>query len=299
MQRDEARRHRRARLMLSGGLAVLVIVVIVAVLVVAHNSTGPDRSARATHPGHDGAGPAGGAEAAKHAPTQHGSRRGGHAPRHGTGSSGGWDVAAEDAIATKPMISFPTDAIYPHALSSRTAGAPITLPKPTETQGNLVDAGFPATPKGALAKLAALDEAGLEGLDPASYKAAYNSVALPGAPAATSTYLYRGLQKIRSGARLPAEGSASKLHDAGYTVSEGLIKGTADGGRFVVVCVLGTLHGSGVSDTVQAGVGDCEAFRRVDGAWLISPTKEPATAPSAWPGSAESVKAGYRQVVSK
>jgi hypothetical protein len=296
---DERARRRRARWWLSGAIAAVVVVVLLVVgLVVAHYSTQPSASTAAGKPetgagghgghGEHGAGGHGGAPAVGHGPGQH---------RPGVGAGQGWDVAKENRIATKPMIQFPHEAALPHVLSSQTAGPPIHLPKPTEIQGHLVEGGFPATPEGALARLKALDETGLQGLDPAAYKRAYDSVATRGAPPVGSTYVYRGLKQIRAGANLPSTGPLPNGGTGGYTVGEGLIKGTADQGRFVVACVLGTFHASGISGSLQFGAGDCQALRYTHGAWMISPTKKAALAPSAWPGSEESVKAGYRALV--
>jgi hypothetical protein len=196
------------------------------------------------------------------------------------------------------MIQFPEEAGLPHTLSSKTAGPPITLPKPTKTAGRLVDAGFPDTPAGALAKLKALDETGMEGFDPATYKQAYQSVALPGAPPVSKTPLYQQVVQLRKIGNFAPTGPIPGGHTS-FQVTEGLIKGTADHGRFAVVCVLADASGSTDQGGGQeAGQGDCQALRYVDGFWKISPTKEPFTAPNTWPGSKESVKAGYRQVVS-
>jgi hypothetical protein len=287
----EATQRRRARWGLAGAVGLVVVVVAVIGLVLAHRGT--HSSSAVSAPAH---GP-GQAYPGQPVPTSTPSSR---PSRQQPGRHGRWDVATENKIAAEPMIQFPTDAGLPHTLSSKTAGPAIHLPKATKTAGRLVDTGFPDTPQGALAQLKALDETGLEGLDPAAYKQAYQSVALPGAPPVGHTRLYRGLQAMRSEADLPPTGGAGRLQDAGYEVSEGLIKGTADHGRFAVVCVLGRLHGS-TSDggSAEAGQGDCQAFRYDRREWRISPTKEPAKAPNTWPGSKESVKANYRPVVSK
>jgi hypothetical protein len=296
-------RRRQAQWVLSAGAAGVVIVLLVVGLVIAHYSTSSE--SHPTQPSTTAAhatGSAGEQNGTPAGPSGHPSPpahpRAGRS-RASAGSSHGWNIPQENTIATRGMIRFPHEAALPHRLATRTAGPAIHLPKPTRTTGQPVDGGFPATPEGALARLKALDETGLDGLDPTAYKRAYSAVTLPGSPAAETTRLYTGLQTFRRGAHQPTSGPMPQATGAGYTVGEGLIKGTADHGRFVVACVLGTLHLSGPSGSLQVGFGDCQALRRAHGAWMISPTSQPAPAPNTWPGSTESVKAGYRELVGR
>ena len=64
-----------------------------------------------------------------------------------------------------------------------------------------------------------------------------------------------------------------------WTPTSALVKGTTDGDRYAVVCVLGEL------------VTGLKGRR-----WWISPGAAAAPATLAWPGSAEAVRAGYRAV---
>lgn len=210
-------------------------------------------------------------------------------------SSRHWNVAAQDALAGRPMMQLPVQAAMPQALSAKSAGEPVTLPRPSLTSGRWIPAGFPMTPQGALARLVAIDEAALAGADPAVVVRAYRAVSLPGAPDPRLSTAYTTADDLREHAGLPDSGPVPGL-SADYEVTHGLIKGTTDDGRFAVVCVLGRLSVQFQGTTAKAGLGDCQALRYVDGAWRISPTARPATAPSAWPGSAESVRAGYREL---
>lgn len=209
--------------------------------------------------------------------------------------AGSWDMAAQTALATRPMLALPEPAALPHTLSPDTAGPPITLPAPTQRAGRWVPGGFPNTREGALAQLAALTTAGFAGADPQTYAAAYESVALPGAPDPQQARLTTDLRRFRARAGLPATGTVPDL-TVTYQPTHGLIKGTTDGGRYAVVCVLGELTVSRQGRSVSGGAGDCQALRYVDGDWRISPGAAAAPAPLAWPGSAESVAAGYREV---
>lgn len=200
-------------------------------------------------------------------------------------SGNDWNTTAETALATQPMLALPPQDAQPHAITSRTAGPSIKLP-----QSSTLSAA------GALAQLKALDENAMAGGDPDVYARAYRQDSLPGAPDPRSTGLSSVLVSFRAAGGLPDTGPATGL-SVTYQVVEGLIKGTEDGGRFAVVCVLGELTVQDRGQTVAAGVGDCQALRWTGTEWRISPGALAAPAPCAWPGSVESVEAGYRELI--
>lgn len=268
----ELGRRRRAGLTL-GGFAVIAVVVLVALVVwLLGRGLAPDQPTPALPLAPGGAAP------------------GAPAP-----DSGGWDVTAETALATAPMVQFPESAALPHALTTDTAGPPLALPPPGPNRPGVVAGGFPSTAEGAVAQLAALTEVGLSGGDPQGYALAYRSIALPGAPAAETTGAYTGLENTRSRAGLPASGVVPNLV-FDFKTTDGLIKGTTDGGRYAVVCVLGELTAGINGQSISGGAADCQAMRYVNGDWRISPGAPATRAPTAWPGTAEAVRAGYRAV---
>ncbi|GAA3561111.1 hypothetical protein GCM10022222_51100 [Amycolatopsis ultiminotia] len=133
----------------------------------------------------------------------------------------------------------------------------------------------------------------MAGGDPETYDRGYATLALPGAPPLSGAGLHVLLQRFRESARLePGEMRAGLA--VRYEITHGLIKGTADRGRYVVACTLGQFtvdyHGYGTS----VGVGDCQALRWTGRSWRISSGPRAAYASSAWPGTDESVDAGYR-----
>ena len=266
----DTQRRRRAGLTL-GGSALIALLLLVALLVfLLGRGLAPDQTAPAAPATPDGA--------AVPPP-----------------DAGGWDVAAETALATQPMLQLPESAAQPHALSTAKAGPPITLPQPTQTSGRWIPGGFPATPEGALGQLAALTTAGFVGGDPQVYAQAYQSIALPGAPDPQRARLTTDLQRFRALAGLPATGVVNAL-TVTFQPLQGLLKGTTDGGRYAVVCVLGELTVAANGRSVTGGGGDCQALRYVGGNWGIAPGAAAASAPLAWPGSAEADAAGYRAV---
>lgn len=203
----------------------------------------------------------------------------------------------EQQLVTRPMPAVPDQAALPHALADTDSdsGAPLTLPAPTDAGGYLVAGGFPATSEGAAAQLVALTRAGLTGGDPATYDTAYSSISEPGAPVAASSYLHQQLVELRSHSGLRPTGPVPGL-TIDWTPTSALIKGSTSGGSLVVACVLGQVDVDYQGRVASAGLGDCQAMRRVDGAWRVAAGPRAATAPSAWPGSSEAVTAGYREV---
>ncbi len=205
-------------------------------------------------------------------------------------------TAEERALAQRRMVVLSPQAAQPQPLAATgTAGPALSLPEPTRGDGTWIPRGFPGTPEGALAQLAALNETGLAGGDPAIYGRAYRELSQDGAPHPESTGLHSVLTSFRSAAGLPAGGPVSGLRVT-YQVTHGQVKGTASDGRYVVVCVLGQLAVDYQGRNSSVGVGDCQAMRRVDDGWRIAAGVLAAPAPSAWPGSADAVRAGYREV---
>lgn len=203
----------------------------------------------------------------------------------------GWDLAAETALATRPMPLLPEEAAQPHALSTREPDALITLP-PAGGRNDVLADEFPPTPEGALAQLAELTRVGLQGADPQAYELAYNSIAAPGAPQVDTTGMYRTLTDARRAGRLPKEGLAPGL-SLTFTPMAGLVKGTTDGGRYAVVCVLGVADMNANGTPFSGGGGDCQAMRWNGRTWQIAPGALAASATVAWPGSDEALDAGY------
>ncbi|MDT7783030.1 MAG: hypothetical protein QOF58_1449 [Pseudonocardiales bacterium] len=202
----------------------------------------------------------------------------------------------ENALAAQPMLQLPAQAAQPQAMTTTSAGPGLSVPAPAVTGGRWVPGGFPATPEGALGQLQALNETTLAAADPQVYARGYRELAEPGAPDPGSTGLAALLRSMRARAQLPATGSVAGL-TASFQITHGQIKGTASGGRYAVVCVLGQFSIGVNGQAVAAGVGDCQAMRWTGTEWRIASGALAAAAPCAWPGSADAVKAGYRELV--
>lgn len=180
-------------------------------------------------------------------------------------------------------------------------GTTLTLPGPTTTGPAGVPSGFPRTPEGAVAQLAALDQVVLEGMSiPAAVTAADAWIA-PGGPAATEWSVVRGLEALLTTAQQPAQGSALQLE---LTAAMAKVQVEATSGnagdsvdRQVVACVDFVLALVGIA-TEQIAAADCQRMTWTDGRWMIAPGPEEPSPPSVWPGTPESLAAGWRWVVS-
>ena len=70
------------------------------------------------------------------------------------------------------------------------------------------------------------------------------------------------------------------------------VKGT-DGTDWVLACVLLDMRATITADAAM-GYGYCERMQWSADRWMIGPGTPPARAPSTWPGSDLSIKAGWR-----
>jgi hypothetical protein len=267
-------RRRAGRLLVGLAAVLLTVSLLLALLIARHYSAGPS----APHPTNPG-------------------------PAVG----GDWDLAAETALATRPMPALPFQASLPQPLAAPSGRPALRLPAPKDVTGP-VPTGFPASPQGALAQVVALTERGLAGADPVVYATAYRQLALPGAAPADTTRMVWFTRSLRSDADLAPTGPIAGLNMT-YQATHGLIKGVADGGRYAVVCVLGQFTADYQGRLVTNGTGDCQALRYVHtdgragedtagggGQWRISPGAAAAPATDAWPGSEDSINVGYQEL---
>jgi hypothetical protein len=200
-------------------------------------------------------------------------------------------AAAENALAARPMLAVgPADAL-PQLIADSGSGRPLVLPGPTNTTG-LVPTGYPRTPEGAVAQLAAIDALAFRDLNPPGPRSAYNWAALPGAVSLQAWTPQVGVSAILNAAGIPT-GSAELTST--WTLTHAQVKGVLDDGSFVVACVLGEFDAN-YQSAVRAGIGDCQRMTWQGGRWWIGPGAQPAFAPSTWPGSADCVRANWREV---
>ena len=199
--------------------------------------------------------------------------------------------AHRDAIAAAPMLHVaPQDARH---------GTPAAAPAPTiliptaRTRGAAeVPTGFPRTPEGAIGQLAAIEAAVLDGMSIDRATAVYDAWALPGGVGAARWELTADVKAFLDST------AASQVPTAIATVAAtpmgAQFKGT-DGDGWTVACVLMDVRAVAVT-VAEIGYGYCERMQWVgatDGRWMIAPGTPPAHAPSTWPGSELSIRAGW------
>lgn len=202
----------------------------------------------------------------------------------------GWDVAAQTALATRPMRAFPDSAALRQTLAATEAAPALVVPS-AGRRGAAVPGDFPPTAAGAVGQLAALLVVGLRDINPSTFAQAYRSISLPRAPDPAVTPLGRDVERFYGQAVTAA--SEPGPVTSRWQLAGALIKGTTDAGRYVVVCVVGELQAA-KTNSVSAGTADCQAMRWTGADWRISPGAVAARAPVVWPGSEASVLAGYR-----
>lgn len=258
--------------LLLGGVLVLALVT-AGILTAAHRFTtagaNPAPGAIVSRPAHDGAGLPGDDPATA--------------------------VRRREAIAAAPMPVVPASAAQPQPI--RTARFdPIALPAATGVDALGVGTGFAHTPAGALAQLAAIDQAAFATAAVRRPQEVITGWSSPGGPDASSWSGVRAMSALLTS--LGATGDASSWAQVRLTPLMGLIKGV-DGPDFAVVCVnaeVALTNRAGSSGNARVGVADCQRMIWDGTRWRIGPGAEPAPAPSTWPGSQAAYDVGYRDL---
>jgi hypothetical protein len=197
-----------------------------------------------------------------------------------------------DALASKPMRSVDDAASHPAPVSIRDPGTAITLPAPTTTGAVQVPTGFPHTPEGAMAQLAAIDQVALQSGSLAGGREVITHWAEPGGPTRSSWSVVQALSILFDEAGLSGGGSSQLA--LVLTPLMGQIKGSV-GPDFVIPCVDFELDVT-LDQTARGATADCQRMAWSGGRWMIGPGSEPATPPSVWPDTDLSIEVGYHDV---
>jgi len=199
-----------------------------------------------------------------------------------------------DQIAAAPMANVPDDAGLTPGVAIALPPA-IRLPAATTVGATGVSSGFPRTPEGAAAQLAAIEVRVLSAMSLPLATEVYRAWAIPGGVGAADWSQTRNVQSFLTHAR-----QSSNQLDPGtlvrVTPAAIQIKGT-DGPDWVVACVLLDVRAA-LKAEARMGYGTCERMQWAGDRWLIGPGAPPAPAPSTWPGSDASVEAGWQPVAS-
>ena len=201
------------------------------------------------------------------------------------------ELSQRDALAAAPMPTADPDAALPGPLSNRSAGV-LQVPRATGTGPADVPTGFPRTPEGALAQLAAIDVTAMQTGSMDGVRQVIAEWAAPGGPTSETWSGVDGMASLLSAAGLSSAGSPELAIVVRPVM--GLIKGTV-GEEFAVVCVNFEFTVT-VEATSRIAIADCQRMAWVGDRWVIGPGEEPAPAPSVWPGTEAAIAAGYRDL---
>lgn len=199
-------------------------------------------------------------------------------------------AALKQQLITQPVPKLPDTAANPAELVTSPTD-PIVIPKSTTIGAAGVASGFPRTPAGAMAQLAAIDEAVFSVASVPHAQKVITAWAAPGGPDARSWTGVKGMASILTAAQMPNE-AATRLSMA-YTVSAGQIRG-AVGSDWALVCVDGALD-LALDTSARVGVADCQQMTWRAGRWLIA-GPEPTQASSVWPGTRAAYDAGWKDL---
>ena len=198
--------------------------------------------------------------------------------------------AYRDQVAAAPMLSVPPDAASTPEIAT-VVGPAMTVPVATTAGPAGVVSGFPHTPEGAVAQLAAIEVTVVDAMSIPVTHQVYDAWAMPGGVGAASWAMTGHVRSF-----LAAAGGSGSAKDGSVLVSAtpvaAQIKGS-DGPDWVLGCVLLDVHATIVTDA-RIGYGHCERLQWTEDRWLIAPGAPPAAAPSTWPGSDLSIRAGWR-----
>ena len=212
----------------------------------------------------------------------------------GEGAGADSPQSAQDQLANQELPTAPLEAAQPGSLSSDQTGT-LEIPVPLEVGEVGVATGFPRTPEGALAQLAAIDTTALAS---ASVRVAQDVITQWAAPGGPTTKSWSGVQAVA--ALLESAGMSSDARNTltvGVEPTMGFIKGTV-GDAFVIPCIDFIITATPTNgEPQQIAAADCQRMVWLDdsrgGRWVIGAGEEPAPAPSLWPGSQASFDAGY------
>lgn len=212
----------------------------------------------------------------------------------GDGGQPGSGQGARDALAAKAMPQVNEAASHPSAVSSASPGEPIVLPAATRVGPAGVPTGYPHTPEGALAQVAAIDQVALQSGSLGTARDVIAKWAMPGGPDGQT---WSGVQALESLMTDTQTAGTAQLAIV-LTPLMGQIKGSV-GPDFTIPCIDFELDVT-LTQTARGAVADCQRMVwQVDsngGRWMVGPGTEPATPPSVWPDTDLAIRVGYRDL---
>lgn len=205
-------------------------------------------------------------------------------------SSGAADGdSVRDRIAAEPMFAVAESAARTPEVAVALPPA-VALPDSDGVGPVGVVSGFPRTPLGAVAQLAAIDGHVLTAMSVPTAVATYEAWALPGGVGAADWAQTSNVRAFLAAAQQPGEAKDPVTFVSAIPAAY-QIKGM-DGDSWLVACVLFDVTAR-IAESARMGYGTCERMQWTAQGWRIAGGIPPAPAPSTWPGSSLSVQAGW------
>lgn len=191
-----------------------------------------------------------------------------------------------DAVAAKAMLTATESDLKP-APPSLDRPTRIQIPASASTGPADVPSGFPHTPEGAAAQLASIEIATLTSMSVQFARDVYDGWA-QNSSQFDRWEIAQSIQSFHAHAgTVDGDGAVSVT----ATPAGAQIKGT-DGPDWVLACVQLDVTVA-AQEQMRFGFGHCERMQWSGDRWLIADGKQPAQAPSTWPGSQRSLEAGW------
>lgn len=198
--------------------------------------------------------------------------------------------ARREQIAEAPMLTVDDPRAYREGQVATTVAEPLGVPSQSGTGPVDVPTGYPQTPEGAVAQLAAIDVVVIQAMSVPATHEIYRSWSTGDADPA------RWVMTGNVTDFLTAAQQSGQTKEGGLVVTAvpaaGQVKGT-DGQDWVVACVLLELHARLVEEA-RVAYGHCEAMTWTGDRWVIDTTRSVSPAPSTWPGTDLAAQAGWR-----
>jgi hypothetical protein len=197
-------------------------------------------------------------------------------------------ASVRDRIAAAPMASEDAAAATRPDPATELA-PPIHVPDSISGRGPAGVPVFGHTAEGAVAQLAAIDESVLEAMSVPQARDVHTTWVESGGPSFEEWDLTQNVTAFLRGARQGATKDVTTM--VAVTPAGGLVKGT-DGPDWTLACVLLDVEAT-IQTSFRMGWADCQRMQWTGQRWLIGAGVQPATAPSAWPGSKAALAAGW------
>jgi hypothetical protein len=191
-----------------------------------------------------------------------------------------------DALAAEAMLVANETDLQP-AAPSLDKPKRIEIPASTSTGPADVPSGFPHTPEGAVAQLASIEIAALTPMSVQFARDVYDGWSQDSSQF-DQWEIAQSIQSFHAHAGT-VDGDGAISVTASPVGAQ--IKGS-DGPDWVLACVQLDVTAA-IEEQTRFGFGHCERMQWSGDRWMIAAGKQPAQAPSTWPGSQRSLEAGW------